>query len=73
MLQVMVRYCLIDSEEVDAAFATRVAELMKVVCGPDEPRKAPSFGECRCCPLTREDCADRVETEAVLAGVTDEF
>lgn len=72
-VEYMASYNLIDSEEVDAVFATRVAELMKVICGPDEPPKSPSFGECRCCPLTREDCADRVETEAVLAGVTDEF
>lgn len=72
-VEYMARYNLIDTEEVDAAFATQVAELMKLICGPDEPRKAPSFGECRCCPLTREDCADRVETEEILAGVTDEF
>jgi hypothetical protein len=67
------RYGLIEPSEVDAAFVARVAELMKVVCGATEPRKAPSFGECRGCPLTPEDCADRVDTETVLAGVTDEF
>ena len=67
------RHCLIEAEEVDAEFGGRVAELMRAVCGPIEPRKAPSFKECQCCPLTREDCPDRVETEAVAAGVTDEF
>lgn len=67
------RYNLIDSEEVDGTFVALVADTMKLICGPDAPRKAPSFEECRCCPLTREDCADRVEAEAVLAGVTDEF
>jgi hypothetical protein len=67
------RHSLIEAEEVDAAFAARVADLMKVVCGPVEPRKAQSYKECQCCPLTREDCADRMETEAPAAGVTDEF
>lgn len=67
------RYNLIAADEVDPAFGGRVAELMRAVCGPIEPRKTPSYKECRCCPLTPEDCADRIETEAVAVGVTDEF
>ena len=67
------RFGIIEPEEVNAAFAGRVAELMKEVCGPDPPRKAPSFKECQFCPLTPDDYADRVEAEMVYAGVTEEF
>lgn len=67
------RFGIIESEEVDSAFVARVAEMMREVCGPDPPRKSPSFRECQFCPLTPDDCVDRVETEAVYAGVTEEF
>ncbi len=67
------RFGIVEADEVDAGFAARVGEVMRAVCGPDEPGKAPSFGECRCCPLTPDDCAERVDEEAVLAAVTDEF
>ena len=67
------RFGIIEPEEVDAAFAGRVADLMKEVCGPYPPHKAPSYKECQFCPLTPDDCGDRVETEMVYAGVTEEF
>lgn len=67
------RFGIIEAEEVDTAFAVRVADLMREVCGPDPPRKSPSFKECRYCPLTPDDCLDRVEKEVVYAGVTEEF
>lgn len=67
------RFGVIEPEEVDAAFAARVAELMREVCGPDPPRKSPSYRECSYCSLTPDDCSDRVETEVVHAGVTSEF
>ncbi|MBN9121456.1 MAG: PD-(D/E)XK nuclease family protein [Planctomycetes bacterium] len=67
------RYGIIDPGEADTAFVTRVAGLMREVCGPNEPRKAPSYRECQSCPLTPDDCGDRVDTEAIFAGVTEEF
>ena len=67
------RFAIIDPGEVDAAFVARAADLLKVICGPDPPRKTPSYRECQNCPLTPDDCADRVETEVVYAGVTEEF
>jgi len=68
------RHVIIEAEEVDAAFAAQVGALMREVCATDEPRKAPSFRECLYyCPLTPDDCVDRVEKELVAAGVTDEF
>lgn len=72
-VQYKARYNLIAPEEVDVLFSARVAEMMKEVCGDAEPRKAPNFKECEFCPLTSEDCPDRVESEVVYAGVTEEF
>jgi hypothetical protein len=67
------RYALIDPAEVGSEFVGRLADLMKVICGPDPPRKAPSYRECQYCPLTLDDCADRVDSEVAYAGVTEEF
>ena len=66
-------YNLITPDEIDAVFVQRVAELMKEICGDNEPHKAPSFGECQYCPVTGKDCTDRVETERAYQGVTEEF
>ena len=46
---------------------------MKEICGEAEPHKAPSFGECQYCPITPEDCADRVVGAKAHQGETDEF
>jgi hypothetical protein len=67
------QFHLIEAEEVDAAFSAHVSELMRAVCGPTEPSKAPSYAECRCCPLTPADCPDRVDREESFVGTTDEF
>lgn len=72
-VQYRARYTLITPDEVNAEFRSRVGELMRQVCGPTPPHKAPAFRECRHCPLAPEDCGDRVTTEAVYAGVTEEF
>jgi len=66
-------YSLITADEVDAVFIKRVGDLMKEVCGDSEPHKAPSFGECKYCPIAPEDCADRAQTQKVYEGETDEF
>lgn len=66
-------YLIIAPEEVDAIFVKRVADLMKEVCGEAEPHKAPTFSECQHCPITVEDCADRVGAAKVFLGETDEF
>jgi CRISPR/Cas system-associated exonuclease Cas4 (RecB family) len=66
-------YNIIMADEIDEIFVKRVAELMKEVCGEAEPHKAPSFGECKYCPVAPEDCAERVKAEKVHLGETDEF
>ncbi|MCO6459273.1 MAG: PD-(D/E)XK nuclease family protein [Pirellulaceae bacterium] len=66
-------HCYILADEVDVVFVKRVAELMKTICGDEEPHKAPSFGECKFCPLTPEDCEDRVGAKMIYEGETNEF
>lgn len=66
-------YNIIKPEEIDEKFVKTVGELMRIVCGEDEPHKAPSFAECQHCPITKEDCAHRVEASKVHQGETDEF
>ncbi len=66
-------YDVIAASEIDPVFVKRVSELMKEVCGDAEPHKAPSFGECHYCPITVEDCPDRVEANRVYLGETGEF
>lgn len=66
-------YNLIGPDEVNESFVKRVVGLLKEVCGDAEPHKAPSFSECQYCPITPEDCVERVETEKVYHGETDEF
>jgi hypothetical protein len=46
---------------------------MKEICGDREPHKAPSYGECLHCPLTSEDCGDRVQREQACQGEMDEY
>jgi hypothetical protein len=66
-------YTTITADETDEAFVGRVGELMREICGGQEPLKAPSYGECQHCPLTPEDCEDRVLTEKAYHGETDGF
>ncbi len=66
-------YTIITADEIDPVFIKRIGELMKEICGEDEPHKAPSYGECQHCPVTPEDCAERVQTEEAYHGETDEF
>lgn len=66
-------FVLISAEEADEAFVRQVSDLMRVVCGEAEPHKAPSFKECKFCPIGPEDCLDRVRGESAYQGETDEF
>jgi hypothetical protein len=64
-------YSVITASEIDEVFVKRVGELMKEVCGESEPHKAPSFGECQFCPLTPEDCVDKVGAAKAHQGESD--
>lgn len=66
-------YNVITADEVDEDFIKQVGGLMKEICGDAEPHKAPSFKECKFCPLAPEDCLDRVKSEKVFEGHTDVF
>ena len=64
---------IIMADEVDRTFIKNVGELMKEVCSDKPPSSVPSFAECRYCPITPEDCSERVEVEDKYVGETDEF
>lgn len=66
-------YSIVPADEVDAPFVKQVGELMRVVCGNEEPRKAPSFRECKFCPISSDDCPERIDAAKVYEGQTDEF
>lgn len=66
-------YNIVTADEVDAVFVKRVGELIREVCGTVEPHKAPSFGECQYCPITTENCPERVESSQVHEGLTEDF
>lgn len=66
-------HSVIAPEEIDDTFIKRVSDLMKIICGEAEPRKAPSYAECLYCPITAEDCAERGGAVKVYEGETDEF
>jgi hypothetical protein len=66
-------YVLIPAEEAGEVFIRQVCDLMRVICGDAEPHKAPSFKECKFCPIGPEDCVDRVQGELSHHGETDEF
>jgi hypothetical protein len=64
---------IVSADEATPEFVKLVGGLMKEICGEQEPRKAPTYGECLHCRVTPEDCADRVQTEKAYQGETDEF
>ena len=63
----------IAADEVDTAFAESVAAVMRQLASADPAPRVPSAGECARCPLTAEECAERVEAVggAALSGQHD--
>ena len=64
---------IVPADEITPVFVKRVGELIREICGEREPHKAPSFSECQNCPVTPEDCGDRLQTDKAHVGETDEF
>ena len=52
----------IASDEIDTAFGESVAAMMRQLASDGPAPRVPSSGECARCPLTAEECAERVET-----------
>ncbi len=63
----------ISPNEITPAFKNNVTDLLKEVFGPEPPPKVPSYSECRWCPITPEDCEDRVGVEDLFEAETDLF
>ena len=63
----------IPAAEVDHLFIGRVREVLHRVCGIDPPTTSPSFGGCRYCDITEEDCSVRMDGANTPEGETDEF
>jgi len=38
------------------------------VGGPEPPKKAPSWGECRYCDISKTDCLERIDAEPTVAA-----
>jgi hypothetical protein len=66
-------FIVVSAQDIDELFVRRVGELMREICSDAEPHKAPSFGECQYCPVTLDNCVDRIQTETVNQGETEEF
>jgi len=64
----------IKASRIDAKFVDRVTSLIKQVAAAECPAKAPSFGECRFCPIPSVHCPERIEvSEANMDCVTNLF
>ena len=62
----------IPAESVDQGFIDELASLVRRLSSDIPPAKAPSFGECRFCDITEQDCPERVLLEAP-EGITTDF
>ena len=54
----------IAADEIDAAFADRVAAVMRQIVSEEPAPYRPSATECGRCPLTSEHCSERVDVAA---------
>jgi hypothetical protein len=57
----------VPSSKIDADLKELFRKTVLMVGGPEPARKAPSWGECRYCDISKADCPQRIEiqTEAV--------
>ena len=51
----------IEADEIDAGFIESVAVAMRQLASDEPAPRVPSAAECGRCPLTAEECSDRVE------------
>lgn len=64
---------LIPAEALDPAFRTAFRSVMHTVGGPTPPAPSPTAHECAFCPITSDDCPDRVEVVQPIALTSDEI
>jgi CRISPR/Cas system-associated exonuclease Cas4 (RecB family) len=61
----------IPISELNERRRAEIFHLIKAVGGEDEPRRVPSFSECRKCNISKTDCPERVE--AAIVAKTEDF
>ena len=54
----------IAADEIDEEFTERVTAVMREIASDEPARYTPSAGECGQCALSRDDCSERVESDA---------
>ena len=63
----------IPASAVDDSFVERLSQLIVRLASETPPRRVPSAGECRFCPITAADCPEREDTDVSEEGVTSDF
>lgn len=63
----------IPANAVDETFINNMSGLIKRVASPNPARKVPSVLECGFCNITSVNCPDRIESDDVGMGDTDDF
>jgi hypothetical protein len=54
--------------KVDDEFKQLLKKTVLKVGGTEPPKKAPSWGECRYCDISKADCPERIEVEPTVAA-----
>lgn len=58
----------VPSSKVDDGLRQLFKKTVLTVGGPEAPGKAPSWGECRFCDISKADCPQRVDAEPAAAA-----
>ncbi len=53
----------IPSSKIDDELRKLLKKKIHLVGGVEEPRKVPSWGECRFCDISKADCPERIGVE----------
>ena len=64
---------LVPETAVDEYFISRLSELIKRLASRNPAVKVPSHKECQWCPISSDDCPQRVEGSLVGAAQTEDF
>ena len=63
----------IPSTDVDDTFTNNLSSLIQRLASPNPARRVPSGLECGFCDITAADCPERVESNDVVVGETEDF
>lgn len=70
LLEGLVKYnefeCRLTPADLDPDFKGRVRQVADELSNPEPPSRTPSALECNTCDISRDDCPERIESEAIL-------